>query len=583
MVQVFARRHSVGGRERSPLVRVLPALMLVMLLGALDQTIMAPALPAVAGDLGGLNHIPIVVTAYLAAATVVMPAYGKLGDRFGRRRVLLVAIGVFMGGALLCVVAQSMLALVIARVIQGARRRPDDRCASGSRRGRQPTGAWALPGAAERRLRPGRGRWSAAGRLRRRSPELALDLCRISATRSARVDHGAPHPAAAGAAGATADRLRRRDLAGDRGARSGVACQHRWAGRPESGLGGAGADRPGRRSHRGVASTARRAADPILPLRLFRDRSFAIATAISLIGFALFGTVSYLPSYLQIATGASSTRAGLVVTCLMAGVIITLIISGQLISRTGRYRVFPIMGTALAAVGLALLATVDPSTPKPMLLGFLLLIGLGIGLTMQVMMLVAQNGVPRADLGTATSAVTFLRQIGASAGVAVVGAMITLRFTEDFHQPSSSGFPAERPGCRLTTSARCPLTFRPRSRRPMAQRYRRSSATWLRCSASPSCSRSRCPRARCATPRTPMSWYPMTSDRERMIMVDTLAGREERLVTPISAMRRDDLELAGGKGANLGELMQGGFPSRTASSSRPRRTRPLWRRQALLP
>ena len=120
MVQMFARRPAIGGRERSPIVRVLPGLMLVMLLGALDQTIMAPALPAVAGDLGGLNHIPTVVTAYLAAATVVMPAYGKLGDRFGRRRVLLVAIGVFMGGALLCGVAQSMLALVIARIIQGA-------------------------------------------------------------------------------------------------------------------------------------------------------------------------------------------------------------------------------------------------------------------------------------------------------------------------------------------------------------------------------------------------------------------------------------------------------------------------------
>jgi MFS family permease len=177
--------------------------------------------------------------------------------------------------------------------------------------------------------------------------------------------------------------------------------------------------------------TARRAADPILPLRLFRDRSFAIPTAISfLIGFALLGTVSYLPSYLQIATGASSTRAGLVVTVLMGGVIITLIISGQLISRTGRYRIFPIMGTALATGGLALLATVDPATPTPVMLAFLLLIGFGVGLTMQVMILVAQNGAPRADLGTATSTVTFLRQIGASAGVAVVGAMITLRFIE---------------------------------------------------------------------------------------------------------------------------------------------------------
>jgi predicted MFS family arabinose efflux permease len=177
--------------------------------------------------------------------------------------------------------------------------------------------------------------------------------------------------------------------------------------------------------------TARRAVDPILPLRLFADRSFAIPTAISfLIGFALFGTVSYLPAYLQIATGASSTLAGTVITCLMAGVITTLVVSGQLISRTGRYRVFPIIGTALATAGLALLGTVAPGTPLPLLLIFLLLIGFGIGLTMQVMMLVAQNGSDRDDLGTTTSAVTFLRQIGASTGVAVVGALITLRFAE---------------------------------------------------------------------------------------------------------------------------------------------------------
>src|SRR5215218_8444860 len=120
MVQASARRHPIGGPERAPIVRVLPGLMLVMLLGALDQTIMAPALPAVAGDLGGIDQIPAVVTAYFAAATVVMPTYGKLGDRFGRPRVLLVAIGVFMGGAILCGIAQSMAALVIARMIQGA-------------------------------------------------------------------------------------------------------------------------------------------------------------------------------------------------------------------------------------------------------------------------------------------------------------------------------------------------------------------------------------------------------------------------------------------------------------------------------
>ena len=120
MVQMSARPEPFAGSQRTLIIRVLPGLMLVMLLGALDQTIMAPALPAVAGDLGALNQIPAVVTAYLAAATVVMPAYGKLGDRFGRPRVLLVAIGVFMSGAILCGIAQSMTMLVIGRIIQGA-------------------------------------------------------------------------------------------------------------------------------------------------------------------------------------------------------------------------------------------------------------------------------------------------------------------------------------------------------------------------------------------------------------------------------------------------------------------------------
>jgi len=432
VVQVFARRHPVGGRERSPIVRVLPGLVLVMLLGALDQTIMAPALPAIAGDLGGLNHIPVVVTAYLAAATVVMPAYGKLGDRFGRPRVLLVAIGVFMGGALLCGIAQSMLALVIARIIQGAgggglmigAQAVLGEVVSPRERGRYlgllsgvyvlaAVGGPLLGGFVVDRLS---WRWIFAGYL----PLCLLAMIMVRRTVRLPVPQARPPIDYAGAILLAIAVLAVVVLASIAGR---VGPSPAWA-VPALIIVGVAATAA-------WLLTARRAADPILPLRLFRDRSFAIPTAISfLIGFALFGTVSYLPSYLQIASGASSTRAGLVVTCLMAGVIITLIISGQLISRTGRYKVFPIMGTALATVGLALLATVDPATPMALLLGFLLLIGLGIGLTMQVMMLVAQNGVPRADLGTATSAVTFLRQIGASAGVAAVGAMITLRFTE---------------------------------------------------------------------------------------------------------------------------------------------------------
>ncbi len=432
MVQVSARRHHISRRKRAPIMQVLPGLMLVMLLGALDQTIMAPALPAVAGDLGGLNQIPVVVTAYLAAATVVMPAYGKLGDRFGRPRVLLVAIGVFMAGAILCGIAQSMTALMIARIIQGSgggglmigAQAVLGEVVSPRERGRYlallsgvyilaAVGGPLLGGLVVDHLS---WRWIFAGYL----PLGLLALIMVRRTLRLPVPQARPPIDYAGAmllAIAVLCVVLLASIAG------GVGQPPAWTVPMLIILAVAAAA--------AWLLTARRAADPILPLRLFRHRSFAIPTAVSfLIGFALFGTVSYLPSYLQIATGASSTSAGLLVSCLLAGVIITLIISGQLISRTGRYRIFPIVGTALATAGLALLATVDPATPIPVMLGLLLLIGFGIGLTMQVMMMVAQNGVPRADLGTATSAVTFLRQIGAAAGVAVVGAMITLRFTE---------------------------------------------------------------------------------------------------------------------------------------------------------
>ena len=188
----------------------------------------------------------------------------------------------------------------------------------------------------------------------------------------------------------------------------------------------------------------------------------------------------------------------------MTGVIITLIISGQSISRTGRYRIFPIMGTALAAVGLALLATVEPATPTPVLLAYLLLLGFGIGMTMQVMMLVAQNGAPQADLGTATSTVTFLRQIGASAGVAVVGAMITLRFTEGLPRAVVERLPGGVGGLSADRlGMRCPAICRPPLPRPTEPRSRRSSATWHRSSVWHFCWRSHCQGVRYATPRTP--------------------------------------------------------------------------------
>jgi predicted MFS family arabinose efflux permease len=168
-----------------------------------------------------------------------------------------------------------------------------------------------------------------------------------------------------------------------------------------------------------------------LSLPLFRDRGFAIPVAISfLVGFALFGTLTYLPAYLQVALGLSASSAGLVVTALMAGVLITTVLSGRLITRTGRYKAYPVIGAGVAAAGLALLATWGADSGPGVITAIMALIGLGVGLIMQVMVLVAQNSVAYDDLGTATSSVAFLRQIGASAGVAVAGALIATRLAD---------------------------------------------------------------------------------------------------------------------------------------------------------
>ncbi|MDN5858953.1 MAG: MFS transporter [Pseudonocardia sp.] len=416
--------------ERAQVLRVLPGLMVVMLLGALDQTIMAPALPAVAADLGGLDQMPVVLTAYLAAATVVMPVFGRLGDRLGRKPVLLIAIGVFVAGAVASGLAGSIPALVVARVVQGA----------GG--GGLMIGAQAVLGEVVSPRE--RGRYLGL-----------LGMVYVLAAVGGPIVGGffidhlswrwifAIYPPLGALAMVAVVRTLRLPVPRDRPGidYAGTACLATVVvavilladalGRP----GGPGWLVPALAAAAlaalgGWVITARRATDPVLPLRLFALRSFAIPTAISfLIGLALFGTVSYLPAYLQIAMGTSATQAGLVLTCLMGGVIITMTLSGRLISRTGRYRRYPVIGTAMAAAGMGLLALVNAATPLPLLLGTLLLIGFGIGLTMQVMMLVAQNGVEHRDLGAATSAVTFLRQIGASVGVAVVGALITARFT----------------------------------------------------------------------------------------------------------------------------------------------------------
>lgn len=397
----------------------LPGVILVMVTGALDQTITGPALPAIADDLGGLHRVPAVVTGYLLAATVVMPLYGKLGDRFGRKPVLLAAIGVFVAGAVLCASATSMPQLVAFRIVQGmgggglvvGAQATIGELVSPRERGRYlgMIGAGYLVAVVAGPLLGGvlvdrlGWRWIFAI-----FPPLgALAFALLARTLHLPTPSTRPPLDYAGAlALATAV--------------VGVVLLGQTASPIWIVVAAVGAA--------AWLATARRAIDPVLPLRLLRDRAVAIPVAISfLVGFALIGTVAYLPMFLQMVLGATATGSGLPVASLMVGVLLTTVVSGQLITRSGRYKPYPVVGTALAAIGLAALALVGTGHGAVAIGAAALLVGLGIGLVMQVMVLATQNAVDYRDLGTATSSVAFLRQMGASVGTAVIGALITWR------------------------------------------------------------------------------------------------------------------------------------------------------------
>ncbi|MGW9630903.1 MFS transporter [Agromyces sp. NPDC055520] len=406
---------------------VLVCLMIVMLLGAIDQTASAPALPHIAEEFGGLELMPLVVVAYLGAATASMPAYGKLGDRYGRRPLLLVAIALFTAGAVGTALAGSLPVFIGARIVQGlgggglmlGAQAVIGEIVSPRERGRYlgwigmvyvvaAVGGPIIGGLV---IQTVGWRWIFVGYL-----PLAV-LAYVLTLRTIRL----PAP-----------RERRPfDLAGAIAIAALIAGVVVLASLAETGV-----PWPVAAALLAVIAlaaivwvvTAVRATDPVIPLGLFRDAAFSVPVAVSfLIGVALFGTISFLPAVVQLGFGVSPVAAASTVTIAMGGVIVTMTLSGRIISRTGRYRVFPIVGTAMAGVGLALLGMVRADTPIWAAALVLLLLGAGVGLVMQVMLLVVQNAVAHADLGVATSTVVFVRQVGATVGVAVTGALINLR------------------------------------------------------------------------------------------------------------------------------------------------------------
>jgi EmrB/QacA subfamily drug resistance transporter len=418
---------TLGTAERRRLMVVFGALMLAMLIAALDQTIVATALPTIVGDLGGLTQLSWVVTAYILTSTISTPLYGKLGDLYGRKRIFQGAIVIFLVGSMLCGLAQNMVELIGLRALQGI----------GA--GGLMVGSQAIIGDIVSPRERGRymGYFGAVfGLATVAGPLLGGFLVDHASWRWVFYINVPIGAAALVATGLVLHLPRRRrehriDYLGAALLGAGVTCivllttwggtEYPWASAQTAGLS------IGALVLLGVfILVERRAPEPILPLSLFRNSVFALTNAAGfIIGLALFGSIVFLPQYLQIVKGDGATNSGLLLVPMMVGLLITSILSGQLISRTGRYKVWPILGTTITIVGLYLLSTMDASTPQVVTAAWMVVLGLGLGAVMQVLVVVVQNAVPQKDLGTATSTATFFRSMGGSIGVPIFGAIFS--------------------------------------------------------------------------------------------------------------------------------------------------------------
>jgi len=430
---------------------VFTGLVLVMLMAALDQTIVSTALPTIVGDLGGLSHISWVVTAYLLAQTAVTPVYGKLGDQFGRKIVLQVALVIFLVGSALCGLATSLTELIAFRALQGL----------GG--GGLMVGAMAAVGdvVSPRDRGKYQGVFGAVFGLASVIGPLLGGFLTSSLTWrwifyvNVPVGIAAFVVLAATLPSKRSEQKHRIDYAGASLlalALIGIVLvctlggvNYKWLSPAIIGL--------------AVASvllvivfvmTENRAAEPVLPPRLFGNRVFSVTSAISLVvGFALFGSVTYLPLFLQVVRGASPTGSGLQILPLMGGLLITSIGSGQVISRTGHYKPFPICGTFLMIIGLYLLSHMNAGTSHGVSSLYMFVLGLGLGMVMQVLVLAVQNAVEYKDLGVATSGATLFRSVGGSVGTALLGAIFASRLKHNLAtnfaaNPSTAHLPASQ-------------------------------------------------------------------------------------------------------------------------------------------
>jgi len=416
--------------RRGRLWLLFTGLALALLLSELDATVFATALPTVVGELQGVQDMLWVNTVYMLMGTVTLPVYGHLSDHVGRKPLLVAGLLVFLAGSVLGGLSTDIGTLILARAVQGvggggfiilvqavvadvipARDRAPYLSAIGA--------VFAVSALAG----PVVGGWLTEGIGWRWAFWLNLPLGGVALLAVALLLHEAPRGE---------DRLRL-DVGGFSVLAFAVTAlvllvswggtRYPWDSPVVLGLGV------------GVAAGTlvfvaleRRAVQPIIPLGLFADRTFTVAVVAGLVmAVAMFGTVGYLPTYLQMVVGLGPTAAGMAMLTLVTGLALGTVGSAQVVRRTGRYRTLPLLGSVLTAVALALLATLTPATPLWQSGGYLFLLGLGIGCAWEVLVVVVQNTAPDAVVGTATATNSFFREIGVTLGSAVVGALFTSR------------------------------------------------------------------------------------------------------------------------------------------------------------
>ncbi len=440
---------------------IIGALMLGMFLAALDQTVVSTALPTIVGDLHGGSHLTWVITAYLLSSTVATPLWGKLGDLYGRKVFFQAAIVIFLVGSILSGLSQSMLELIVFRSLQGlgggglmvgAQTIVGD-IVSPRDRGRYMGlfmamfGVTTVIGPLVGGLFVEYASWRWIFYINVPIGVVALFVTGAALPNAlTRVRRIIDYLGTALLAAAATAFVLFTSLGGT---------DYPW-GSPGMVALAAG----------GVVLTVlfvlaeRRAPEPVIPLHLFTNKVFTSTSAIGfVVGFAMFGAMSFLPLFFQIVKGTSPTESGLRLFPMMGGLLVASIGSGQIVSRWGRYKVFPVVGTALVTVGLFLMSGIGVATSESLIAVYMVIFGLGLGLVMQVLVVAVQNAVSYEELGTATSSVTFFRMIGGSFGTAVFGAIFAnvltgnlLRYLRGITIPANLGAQIDNPSLIAHTS-----------------------------------------------------------------------------------------------------------------------------------